>query len=138
MATFNLAWLFDGVSDPSGSIWLGNPTGAQTHIDKVAEQILRADADIYAVHEVESCTVLATLITKLPGYKGYLVQVQWCLVVFVDVLLVLLPLMLAAADRVPTLPRVRTRRSSRVLTPRRHWCALRRLRTCPCPARRAA
>lgn len=73
VGTFNLAWLFDGVNDPSGSVW-ATPTDAQMHIQKVAQQILRTNVDILAVHEVESCDVLASLVSQLgPTYKAYLV-----------------------------------------------------------------
>jgi len=71
IATFNLAWLFDGVNDPSAP-WT-TPALAQSHITKVAAQILRTGADILSVQEVESCDVLAQLVAQLPGYKGYLV-----------------------------------------------------------------
>jgi hypothetical protein len=72
VGNFNLAWLFDGVNDPSGSPWTS--TTAPQHIQKVAEQILRTDVDVLAVHEVEQCSVLASLLTSLgPAYKFYLV-----------------------------------------------------------------
>lgn len=51
IGNFNLAWLFDGVNDPTGSPWT-NPPDAQRHINAVAQQILRTNVDILAVHEV--------------------------------------------------------------------------------------
>jgi hypothetical protein len=37
VAQFNLAWLFDGVNDPSFSQWFNDPAGATNHIAKVAQ-----------------------------------------------------------------------------------------------------
>ncbi len=72
VGTFNLAWLFDGVGDPSGSPWTS--TTAQQHIQKVSEQILRTGVDVLAVHEVEKCAVLTSLLAFLgPAYKFFLV-----------------------------------------------------------------
>lgn len=100
LASFNVAWLFDGVNDPSGSPW-ANPTEASLHVQKIAEQIMRIDADIIAVHEAESsffssvvdvmmtcfllwrvvfspsrtdCNILSSLVGFLgPSYKWWLV-----------------------------------------------------------------
>ncbi len=72
LGTFNLAWCFDGVSDPSGSPWTS--TTAPQHIQKVAEQILRAGVDVLAVHELENCGVLTTFLGYLgSSYRGFLI-----------------------------------------------------------------
>ncbi len=64
---------FQGVNDPSGSPWT-TPSEAATHIQKVSEQILRLDADVIAVHEVESCDVLSSLVGFLgSSYRFFLV-----------------------------------------------------------------
>ena len=72
VGNFNLAWLFDGVSDPAGSPWTG--TTALQHIQKVSEQILRTGVDVLAVHEVEQCGVLSALLAFLgPAYEFFLI-----------------------------------------------------------------
>ena len=73
VGTFNAAWLFDGVNDPSGAVW-ANSSEADRHLAKVAEQIRRVSPDVLAMHEVESCAVLDRLVALLGSeYRSYLV-----------------------------------------------------------------
>ena len=65
IATFNAAWLFDGINDPSFSEW-PTASAAAFHVQKVAEQLERIDADIIVLQEVENCNVLSSLV----GYLG--------------------------------------------------------------------
>jgi hypothetical protein len=71
VGTFNLLWLFG--DDMSGSPWTSD-AARQEHINKVAEQILRTQVDVLAVHEVQDCDVLGLLVGRLgPAFRYYLI-----------------------------------------------------------------
>lgn len=76
IATFNVWFLFDGSED---DISPDSAEAAEAHVVNLATQIVRIDADIVALQEVEDCTMLGRLLaelnkTSLTDYSGLLVQ----------------------------------------------------------------
>eukprot|EP00892_Ulva_mutabilis_P010898 jgi/Ulvmu1/8180/UM040_0077.1 len=65
LATYNLEFLFDGVEDSRVSRWLGDPAGAQEHVERIAQFIATWAPDVVALVEVEGCRSLAALAAAL-------------------------------------------------------------------------
>lgn len=78
IATYNAEWLFLGSDSKncpgSGCAW-SDQSSAKSHLQRVADEIIRIDPDIINLVEIESCDVLIALNTLLgenQGYKPYL------------------------------------------------------------------
>lgn len=82
IATFNAEWLFlANEQDPSSCPEVGCPyptlEAAMKHVEDVASEIKRLNADIVNLIEVEGCDVLDALLESVGkeyGYKRYLIQ----------------------------------------------------------------
>lgn len=71
VGTFNVDWLF--TSPLSNTPWR-TPLDAMKHIEAVAVQIHRSEADVLAIHEVQNTAVLDLLLLHLgPVYRYYIV-----------------------------------------------------------------
>lgn len=72
VGTFNLAWLFSGVGPATSRSPWKTPAASSSHVQAVAQQILRTKVDVLAVHEVESCSMLDQLVHYLgPAFRYY-------------------------------------------------------------------
>lgn len=81
VVNFNAEWLFlfggrGGIHCPSDGCAWSNTIEALNHFKDVADTLVKIDADIIHLSEVEDCRALRTLLTLLPldhGYAPYLI-----------------------------------------------------------------
>jgi endonuclease/exonuclease/phosphatase family metal-dependent hydrolase len=66
IATFNIEWLGDGVAD-------GKPRSDQDYL-RIADIIVKTEADVVGVQEVENLAALDKVLRYLDGYTGYVHQ----------------------------------------------------------------
>ena len=80
IATFNAEFMWDGIEPEEGRVIFshkGSQTEAEEHMEEIAEVIIRSDADIVNLVEIENIEALTTLNDKFllgRGYKPYLIK----------------------------------------------------------------
>ena len=77
VGTFNVEWLFDGVSGPSSCPWK-DAEAADKHLEEVASfmKSLSPSPDVVFLEEVQDCTMLRRLISALgdDSYAPYMIK----------------------------------------------------------------
>jgi preprotein translocase subunit SecG len=74
IGTFNAMWLFDGIGDRL-SPWK-NASEAEVHAKLVAAQIYRLNLDVLNLVEVESCSILSTVVNEVDRIRKISKQIE--------------------------------------------------------------